>query len=160
MTSNIGARDIQSYGHGMGFGSGENSDENNKAIVEKALKKAFAPEFLNRIDDILSFNSLTRENIHQIIDIELAGLYKRIQQMKLKLTLTDKAKDFIAEKGFDPKFGARPLKRAIQKYLEDELAAAIIGVDIKDGDEIVADLSPEGDKIAATLTHPQNTEND
>ncbi|MCQ2253266.1 MAG: ATP-dependent Clp protease ATP-binding subunit [Bacteroidales bacterium] len=160
MTSNIGARDIQSYGHGMGFGSGEHSDENHKAIVETALKKAFAPEFLNRIDDILSFNSLTRENIHQIIDIELAGLYKRIQQMKMKLTLTDKAKDFIAEKGFDPKFGARPLKRAIQKYLEDELAAAIIGVDIKDGDEIVADLSPEGDKIAATLTHPQNTEND
>jgi len=155
MTSNIGARDIQNYGHGMGFGSGENSDENNKAIVEKALKKAFSPEFLNRIDDILSFNSLTRENIHQIIDIELQGLYKRIEQMKLKVTLTDKAKDFVAEKGYDPKFGARPLKRAIQKYLEDELAAAIIGVEIQEGDEIVADLSPEGDKIVATLNHTQ-----
>ncbi len=160
MTSNIGARDIQNYGHGMGFGSGENSDENNKAIVEKALKKAFSPEFLNRIDDILSFNSLSRENIHQIIDIELNGLYKRTEQMNLKLTLTAKAKDFLADKGFDPKFGARPLKRAIQKYLEDELAAAIIGVDIKNGDEIVADLGPNGDKIVATLNHPQPSSED
>ena len=152
MTSNIGARDIQNYGHGLGFGSSE-SDDNNKAIIEKALKKAFSPEFLNRIDDIVSFNSLTKENIHQIIDIELKGLYKRIGDLKYSLTVTEKAKDFLSEKGYDPKYGARPLKRAIQKYLEDEMAGIIIDSEMKEGDEIVADLSEKGDKIEIKINH-------
>lgn len=152
MTSNIGARDIQNYGHGLGFGSSE-SDDNNKAIIEKALKKAFSPEFLNRIDDIVSFNSLTKENIHQIIDIELKGLYKRITDLKYSLTVTEKAKDFLSEKGYDPKYGARPLKRAIQKYLEDEMAGIIIDSEMKEGDEIVADLSEKGDKIEIKINH-------
>ena len=152
MTSNIGARDIQNYGHGLGFGSSE-SDDNNKAIIEKALKKAFSPEFLNRIDDIVSFNSLTKENIHQIIDIELKGLYKRITDLKYSLTVTEKAKDFLSDKGYDPKYGARPLKRAIQKYLEDEMAGIIIDSEMKDGDEIIADLSEKGDKIEIKINH-------
>ncbi len=152
MTSNIGARDIQNYGHGLGFGSSE-SDDNNKAIIEKALKKAFSPEFLNRIDDIVSFNSLTKENIHQIIDIELKGLYKRIADLKYSLTVTEKAKDFLSEKGYDPKYGARPLKRAIQKYLEDEMAGIIIDSEMKEGDEIIADLSEKGDKIEIKINH-------
>ncbi len=148
MTSNIGARDIQNYGHGLGFGSGDdNPDETNKAIVDKALKKAFSPEFLNRIDDIITFNSLSRDNIHKIIDIELDGLYKRIAEHKYSLTLTDKAKDFLTDKGYDPKFGARPLKRAIQKYLEDELAELLLETEVKEGDEIVADVSDDGEKL-------------
>lgn len=153
MTSNIGARDIQNYGHGLGFGSDDNTDENNKAIIEKALKKAFSPEFLNRIDDVISFNSLSRENIHKIIDIELKGLFKRTADLSYSLTITEKAKDFIADKGFDPKFGARPLKRALQKYLEDEMAGVIIDSDIKPGDEIVADLNEKGDKIEIKINH-------
>ncbi|MBQ3656050.1 MAG: ATP-dependent Clp protease ATP-binding subunit [Bacteroidales bacterium] len=152
MTSNIGARDIQNYGHGLGFGS-EETDENNRAIIEKALKKAFSPEFLNRIDDIVSFNSLSKENIHQIIDIELKGLYKRIDDLKYSLVVTEKAKDFLSEKGYDPKYGARPLKRAIQKYLEDEMAGVIIDSEMKEGDEIVADLNEKGDKIEIKINH-------
>ncbi len=148
MTSNIGARDIQNYGHGLGFGSGDdNADDNNKAIVDKALKKTFSPEFLNRIDDIITFNSLSRDNIHKIIDIELDGLYKRIAEHNYHLTLTDKAKDFLTDKGYDPKFGARPLKRAIQKYLEDELAELLLETEVKEGDEIVADVSDDGEKL-------------
>ncbi len=157
MTSNIGARDIQNYGHGLGFGSEEN-DDNNKAIIEKALKKAFSPEFLNRIDDIVSFNSLSKEDICQIIDIELKGLYKRCEELKYGLTITEKAKNFIADKGYDPKYGARPLKRSIQKYLEDEMAGVIIDSDIKQGDRIVADLNEAGDKIVIEVVHAEKTE--
>ncbi len=154
MTSNIGARDIQNYGHGLGFGSGDgNSDENNKAIVDKALKKTFSPEFLNRIDDIITFNSLSRDDIHKIIDIELEGLYKRISERKYKLTLTDKAKDFLTDKGYDPKFGARPLKRAIQKYLEDELSELLLETDVKEGDEIKVDVSDDGEKLNLQCVH-------
>lgn len=157
MTSNIGARDIQNYGHGLGFGSEEN-DDNNKAIIEKALKKAFSPEFLNRIDDIVSFNSLSKEDICQIIDIELKGLYKRCEELKYGLTITERAKNFIADKGYDPKYGARPLKRSIQKYLEDEMAGVIIDSDIKQGDRIVADLNEQGDKIVIEVVHAEKTE--
>ena len=154
MTSNIGARDIQNYGHGLGFGSGDgNTDENNKAIVDKALKKTFSPEFLNRIDDIITFNSLSRDDIHKIIDIELEGLYKRIAERKYNLTLTDKAKDFLTDKGYDPKFGARPLKRAIQKYLEDELAELLLDTEVKEGDEIKVDVSDDGDKLSLQCVH-------
>lgn len=158
MTSNIGARDIQNYGHGLGFGGGsDNPDETNKAIVDKALKKTFSPEFLNRIDDIITFNSLKREDIHRIIDIELDGLFKRIAERNIKLTLTDKAKNFLTDKGYDPKFGARPLKRAIQKYLEDELAELLLEQDAKDGCEIVADVSEDGEKLSFLINQATET---
>ena len=151
MTSNIGSRQIQEYGHGVGFGSGESDDANNKSIIEKALKKAFSPEFLNRIDDVIMFHNLTKDNIDKIIDIELVGLYKRVEDMGYKLVITDKAKAFIADKGFDSKFGARPLKRAIQKHLEDEMATVIIDNEVKPGDEIVADVDEKGEKIVITI---------
>ncbi len=158
MTSNIGARDIQNYGHGLGFGGGsDNPDETNKAIVDKALKKTFSPEFLNRIDDIITFNSLKREDIHSIIDIELDGLFKRIAERNIKLTLTDKAKNFLTDKGYDPKFGARPLKRAIQKYLEDELAELLLETETKDGCEIVADVSEDGEKLSFLINQATET---
>ncbi|MCL4162561.1 UNVERIFIED_CONTAM: hypothetical protein GTU68_008879, partial [Idotea baltica] len=111
MTSNIGARQLKDFGQG---------------VIESALKKAFAPEFLNRIDDVIVFNALEREHIHQIIDIELAKLFKRIKDIGYEMNLTDAAKDYIAEKGFDKQYGARPLKRAIQKYIEDALAEEIV----------------------------------
>ena len=154
MTSNIGSRQIQDYGRGVGFSNEENNEENNKSIIEKALKKAFSPEFLNRIDDVIMFNNLTRENIHKIIDIELLGLFSRVTNLGYKLTLTDKAKDFIADKGFDSKFGARPLKRAIQKYLEDEMASVIIEAKIENGDTISVDLD-ENEKIKISIIKNQ-----
>ncbi|MCC7503241.1 MAG: AAA family ATPase, partial [Flavobacteriales bacterium] len=151
MTSNIGARDLQDYGKGVGFGTTAKdaaSDENNRGIVEKALRKAFAPEFLNRIDDIVMFNSLKREDIHKIIDIELGHLYKRISELGYELKLTDEAKDFLAEKGYDEKFGARPLKRAIQKFIEDPMAEEIINQAIEEGDKISIALTKEKDALA------------
>ncbi|MCQ2974452.1 MAG: ATP-dependent Clp protease ATP-binding subunit [Bacteroidales bacterium] len=151
MTSNIGSRQIQDYGRGVGFGTDEENEANNKSIIEKALKKAFSPEFLNRLDDIIMFHNLTKENIHKIIDIELVGLYKRVEDMGYKLTITDKAKSFIADKGFDSKFGARPLKRAIQKYLEDEMASVIIDSEVKTGDEIVADVDENQQNIKISI---------
>ncbi|MBO7596836.1 MAG: ATP-dependent Clp protease ATP-binding subunit [Bacteroidales bacterium] len=155
MTSNIGSRQIQEYGHGVGFGSGNDDDANNKSIIEKALKKAFSPEFLNRIDDVIMFHNLTKENIDKIIDIELVGLYKRVSDMGYTLVITDKAKAFIADKGFDSKYGARPLKRAIQKYLEDEMATFIIDAAVAPGDEIVADIDEKGEKIAIKIVSKQ-----
>ena len=159
MTSNIGARDIQNYGHGLGFGGGDtNPDETNKAIVDKALKKTFSPEFLNRIDDIVTFNSLSRDHIHKIIDIELDGLYKRVAEHNYSLTLTQAAKDFLTEKGYDPKFGARPLKRAIQKYLEDELAEVLLETEITEGLNIVADVDESGEKLKINVLSNDNAE--
>ncbi len=149
MTSNIGTRDIKDFGRGVGFATkaSESLSDYNKGVIEKALKKAFAPEFLNRIDDVVLFNTLTRAHIHKIIDIELTGLYERVENLGYKLEITPKAKDFIADKGFDTKFGARPLKRAIQKYVEDEMAEVIIEASIKDGDLIRVGLEEEKQKI-------------
>ena len=129
MTSNIGSRQLKEFGQGVGFGTtAKIADANNhaKGVIEKALKKAFAPEFLNRIDDVILFNSLQKDDIHKIIDIELKTLYERVKEMGYSLTLDQEAKDFIADKGYDVNFGARPLKRAIQKNLEDALAEEII----------------------------------
>jgi ATP-dependent Clp protease ATP-binding subunit ClpC len=150
MTSNIGARDLQDYGKGVGFGTTAKdsaSEENNRGIVEKALRKAFAPEFLNRIDDIVMFNSLKREDIHKIIDIELGHLYKRVGELGYELKLSDEAKDHLAEKGYDEKFGARPLKRAIQKFIEDPMAEEIINQAIEEGDKINITLNKEKDGL-------------
>ncbi|MBL0043301.1 MAG: ATP-dependent Clp protease ATP-binding subunit [Flavobacteriales bacterium] len=155
MTSNIGARDLQDYGKGMGFGTTartEGSDENNRGIVEKALKKAFAPEFLNRIDDIIMFNSLKRDDIHKIIDIELGSLYKRVGELGYELKLTDDAKDFLCDKGFDEKFGARPLKRAIQKYIEDPMAEEIINQGVEEGDKLSIGLNKEKTDVSIKVT--------
>jgi ATP-dependent Clp protease ATP-binding subunit ClpC len=139
MTSNIGSRQLKDFGQGVGFSTAARQgaiDQNSKSVIENALKKAFAPEFLNRIDDVVVFNSLSKEDIHKIIDIELAHLYNRIEQMGYKLRLTDEAKDFIGDRGYDQNFGARPLKRAIQKYIEDPLAEEIIKAELAEGDMI------------------------
>ena len=150
MTSNIGSRQLKDFGLGVGFSTKSKeaqADDIAKGIIEKALKNAFAPEFLNRIDDVVLFNNLKKEDIHQIIDIELKSLFSRVIDMGYKLTLTDKAKDFIAEKGFDEKYGARPLKRAIQKYLEDPMAEEIIKANIDEGDTLHADLNGKTEEI-------------
>ena len=144
MTSNIGARQIKDFGQGVGFGTAARKAQEGdfqKGVIEKALKKAFAPEFLNRIDDVVVFNSLEKEHINAIIDIELRGVVQRIKALGYELTLTKKAKTFIADKGFDKDFGARPLKRAIQKYIEDKLAEEIVNSRLSSGDRIKLDLS-------------------
>lgn len=146
MTSNIGSRQLKDFGQGVGFSTGARQATKNtysQGVIEGALRKAFAPEFLNRIDDVVIFDSLVREDIHKIIDIELSHLYKRVGEMGYKLSLTDKAKDFIVEKGWDEQFGARPLKRAIQKYVEDALAEEIIRTKLNYGDQIVLDYDSE-----------------
>ena len=143
MTSNVGARQLKDFGQGVGFGTATrvaNADENTKTVIENALKKTFAPEFLNRIDDVIVFNALEKEDINVIIEIELKKLYARVKDLGYTLNLSDKAKAYIAEKGFDRQFGARPLKRAIQKYVEDLLAEEIIGSKINGGDEIFMDI--------------------
>jgi len=154
MTSNIGVRQLKDFGDGVGFATAAramNSDENNKQVIEKALKRTFSPEFLNRIDDIVIFNSLDKSHIFQIIDILMKGVLKRLNNLGFTLELTDEAKNFIADKGYDVQFGARPLHRAIQKYLEDPLAEEILNMNIKNGDVLVADLDKELSKIKFTL---------
>ena len=151
MTSNIGARQVREFGQGVGFGTSARmaqSEANEKSIVENALKKVFAPEFLNRIDDVIIFHSLSKEDIFKIIDIELAKLYNRIKDLGYELILTDRAKNFIAEKGYDKQYGARPLKRAIQKYIEDLLAEEIVSNQIQEGDVIEFDLDEKGEALA------------
>ncbi len=148
MTSNIGSRQLSEFGRGVGFNTQSvNEEDHSKFIVEKALKKAFAPEFLNRIDDVIMFNSLTKEHIHEIIDIELKGLYERVNTLNYKLKISAAAKDYIADKGFDVQFGARPLKRAIQKYLEDEMAEVIIRASVVQGDTISVGFDKKTEKI-------------
>ena len=150
MTSNIGVRKLKDFGGGVGFGTAskkEQEDANARSIIEGALKKSFAPEFLNRIDDVIVFNSLEREDIHKIIDIELDKLLKRIDDLGYKLTLSEKAKDYIADKGFDKQYGARPLKRAIQKYIEDALAEEIVNSKLNEGDTIFMDLDEKDQKL-------------
>ena len=139
MTSNIGSRQLKDFGQGVGFATNAkttSASDHDRGVVESALKKAFAPEFLNRVDDVIMFNSLSKENINQIIDIELAHLYRRIENMGYKIKLEESARDFIVEKGYDSQFGARPLKRAIQKYVEDPLAEHIISSSLTEGDSI------------------------
>jgi ATP-dependent Clp protease ATP-binding subunit ClpC len=150
MTSNIGARQLQEFGSGVGFNTTSRNateEQDRKGIIETALRKAFAPEFLNRVDDLIVFNPLKKEHIHQIIDIELSKLFHRITDLGYKIELTDAAKDFIAEKGYDEKYGARPLRRSIQKYLEDPIAEEIINSNLQEGDTLVVDLDTETSKV-------------
>ena len=154
MTSNIGVRQLKDFGEGVGFATQariDNQDEANKAVIEKALKRTFSPEFLNRIDDVIIFNSLSKENIFEIIDILMKGVLKRLNNLGFNLELTGEAKSFIADKGYDQQFGARPLHRAIQKYLEDPLAEEILNMNIKAGDVLQADLDKENGKLTFTL---------
>lgn len=150
MTSNIGVRQLKDFGTGVGFATSskiEHEDEANKAVIEKALKKTFSPEFLNRIDDVVIFNSLSKENIFNIIDILMKGVTKRLTNLGFSLELTEDAKTLLADKGYDQQFGARPLHRAIQKYLEDPLAEEILNMNVKAGDVLVADLDKENQKL-------------
>lgn len=150
MTSNIGVRDLKDFGAGIGFSS-QSKDENDDTImkdtIQKALKKTFSPEFLNRLDDVIIFNSLSRDHIHKIIDISLGKLVKRIETIGYKVKLTEKAKDFLSEKGYDPQYGARPLNRAIQKYLEDQIAEEILKGVINEGDTLLADYDGKGTEL-------------
>jgi ATP-dependent Clp protease ATP-binding subunit ClpC len=154
MTSNIGSRQLKDFGAGVGFGTSSKNDQADahaKSVIENALKKSFAPEFLNRIDDVIVFNALEREDIHSIIDIELDMLLNRILSLGYKLNLTDKAKDFIADKGFDKQYGARPLKRAIQKYIEDALAEEIVNSKLTEGDSITMDLDEKKSELTVKI---------
>jgi ATP-dependent Clp protease ATP-binding subunit ClpC len=160
MTSNIGARQLKDFGEGVGFATAnriENSEENNKAVIEKALKRTFSPEFLNRIDDVVIFNSLTKEDIFEIIDILMKSVLVRLKALGFTMELTPEAKSFVADKGYDSQFGARPLHRAIQKYLEDPLAEQILNMEIKDGDVLVASLDEENQKVIFTTKDTEGT---
>jgi ATP-dependent Clp protease ATP-binding subunit ClpC len=150
MTSNIGARQLKDFGQGVGFSTTAKTnqvDAHSRGVIENALKRAFAPEFLNRVDDVVVFNTLGKEEIFRIIDIELKSLFGRVHSLGYEIKLTDQAKDFIADKGFDINFGARPLKRAIQKYLEDPIAEEILKGDINEGDVLEIDYNKESDQI-------------
>ena len=158
MTSNIGTRQLKDFGQGVGFGTAariEAADENAKGVIEKALKKTFAPEFLNRIDDVVLFNTLKKEHIFEIIDIELRHLYKRVEELGYEIVLTEEAKDFIAEKGYDEQFGARPLKRAIQKFLEDPIAEEIIKSTLNEGDIIKVSYDKDKEDINIKIEKPR-----
>jgi len=158
MTSNIGARQLKEFGQGVGFGTQakkESTDDHSKGVVENALKKAFAPEFLNRIDDVIMFNSLGKEEIHKIIDIELAKLYGRLNGLGYNVQITEDAKNFIEEKGYDAQYGARPLKRAIQKYVEDPLAEEIIKTSPAEGDIIEVAFDKEKNEVFVQVIKPK-----
>ena len=161
MTSNVGARKLKDFGNGVGFGTSAKINQegnNSKSVIINALKKAFAPEFLNRIDDVIIFNNLQLDHINKIIDIELEKLFMRTNELGYEIKLSKKAKDFIAEKGFDKQYGARPLKRAIQKYLEDELAEEIMKSKVQTGDIIKVDLNKDKTKlILKTLSKKKTT---
>ena len=150
MTSNIGARHLKDFVQGVGFATKARKDqaeESAKGVIRDALKKTFAPEFLNRIDDVVIFNSLEREEIFKIIDITLKDVFKRLENLGYHLELTDKAKDFVAEKGYDPQFGARPLNRAIQKYIEDPLAEFLLNENPAEGTHLQAAMNKEEDGL-------------
>ena len=157
MTSNIGSRQLKDFGQGVGFSTEAKKASKatfTKGVIENALKKSFAPEFLNRIDDVVIFENLDKEDIHKIIDIELKALYERIHGLGYKIKISNKAKDQIVEKGWDPQFGARPLKRAIQKYVEDVLAEELIRHKISENDTIHLDYDEKKDEMKVKITKP------
>ncbi len=163
MTSNIGVRQLKDFGAGVGFTTSSrqiSEEENTKAVIEKALKRTFSPEFLNRIDDVIIFNTLSKEHIFTIIDITMKGVLARLQNLGFSLELTDEAKGFLAEKGYDQQFGARPLHRAIQKYLEDPLAEEILNMNIHNGDILIADLDKENQKLVFSLKNPSKSKSE
>jgi len=160
MTSNTGSRQLKEFGTGVGFNTKskeDNKSEESKSVIEKQLKKTFAPEFINRIDDIITFNSLSKENINSIIDIEIEKLVERVKLLEYTLVLTESAKEHIAEKGYDPDYGARPLKRAIQKYIEDPITEEIIASNPEKGSSLTLDYNKEEDKMVVTYKKPKKT---
>ena len=162
MTSNIGVRDLKDFGAGIGFATQSRKDnkaEVIKSTIQNALKKTFSPEFLNRLDDVIIFNSLEKEHIHKIIDISLGKLFKRISDLGYQVTLTESAKDFLSDKGYDPQFGARPLNRAIQKYLEDPVAEEILKGEISEGDVIQASWDKKSEELSFKLKKKKTKEN-
>ncbi len=162
MTSNIGVRDLKDFGAGIGFATQSRKDnkaEVIKSTIQNALKKTFSPEFLNRLDDVIIFNSLEKEHIHKIIDISLGKLFKRISNLGYQVTLTESAKDFLSDKGYDPQFGARPLNRAIQKYLEDPVAEEILKGEINEGDIIQASWDKKSEELSFKLKKKKTKEN-
>ncbi|MBX2842256.1 MAG: ATP-dependent Clp protease ATP-binding subunit [Flammeovirgaceae bacterium] len=151
MTSNIGVKDLKDFGAGIGFATktkAGNQDDIMKGTIQSALKKAFSPEFLNRLDDVIVFNSLDRKHIHNIIDISLGKLFERLKILGYHIKLSEKAKDFLAEKGYDPQYGARPLNRAIQKFLEDPIAEELLKNEITEGDTLMADYDGKSGEIS------------
>ncbi|NJN78054.1 MAG: ATP-dependent Clp protease ATP-binding subunit, partial [Saprospiraceae bacterium] len=161
MTSNIGVRKLKDFGSGVGFATKarqEGADEDARGVIQNALKRTFSPEFLNRIDDVVVFNSLDRKDIFQIIDIAMKDVYTRLESINYNLSLSDEAKDFLAEKGYDPQFGARPLHRAIQKYLEDPLAEFILSDESKEGN-LIANFDKENSKIVVERLAVEKTLN-
>ena len=162
MTSNIGSRQLKDFGQGVGFTTNakkESMQADTKGVIEKALKQAFAPEFLNRIDDVIMFNSLIKEDIHNIIDIELKVLFERISQLGYTIEIDNNAKDFISEKGYDSQFGARPLKRAIQKYLEDIVAEEIVNANLNEGDKIKISLNEKEQQLKVKIKKSKKSNN-
>jgi ATP-dependent Clp protease ATP-binding subunit ClpC len=154
MTSNIGSRQLKDFGAGVGFGTKtreDNADDLAKGVIESALKKAFAPEFLNRIDDVIVFNPLEKADISRIVKIEAAALIKRMAGIDYELHLTDEAVQFIGEKGYDPKYGARPLARAIQKFVEDPLAEEIVKGLAHPGDSIHFSVEADAEKLSLSI---------
>jgi len=161
MTSNIGVRQLKDFGAGVGFSTMTktiNAEDSNRGVIEKALKRTFSPEFLNRIDDVVIFNSLEESHIAMIIDIIMKDVLKRLNNLGFTMELTAAAKKFIAEKGYDQQFGARPLHRAIQKYLEDPLAEEILNHRIKSGDTVTADFNEAEQKIVFAIDSPAKKE--
>lgn len=154
MTSNIGTRQLKDFGRGVGFSTPADADDKDfsRGVIQKALNRAFSPEFINRVDDIIMFDQLNKEAIYKIIDIELKGFYERVENLGYKLVITDDAKSFIASKGYDIQFGARPLKRAIQKYLEDEMAEMIIRATVNEGDTITVNFDETEQKIVTHIS--------
>jgi len=157
MTSNVGTRQLKDFGKGVGFNTPAETAmdaEFSRGVIQKAMNRTFAPEFLNRVDDVIMFDQLSRDSIKSIIDLELKGIFGRVTALGYKLELTSETKDYIADKGYDVQFGARPLKRAIQKYLEDELADVVLAGELEPGDTILMELEPETKIIKARIVKP------
>jgi ATP-dependent Clp protease ATP-binding subunit ClpC len=163
MTSNIGVRQLKDFGQGVGFSTKAKQDaaeENSRGVIQNALKRTFSPEFLNRIDDVIIFNTLGQDEILSIIDISLRDLYKRLMGLGYTLTLSDEARRFVADKGFDPQFGARPLHRAIQKYIEDPLAEFILNENLQEGAVLRANLNEETQLLEILVDSNTGVESD
>lgn len=151
MTSNIGTRQLKDFGNGIGFNTGGSTTDFAQGVIQKALNKTFSPEFLNRVDDIVMFNELDKQALNKIIDIELGGFFKRVKEMGYTLDVTENARNFLVEKGYDKQFGARPLKRAVQQYLEDDLAEMILRAEVEKGNRIIVDHTEGNERLTCTI---------
>ena len=161
MTSNIGTRELKDFGMGVGFTRNERAEgkQYSREVIQKALNKKFAPEFLNRVDEIINFDQLSKEAITTIVDIELTSIERRIKELEYNITLSDSAKSFLADKGYDVQYGARPLKRALQTYIEDEVSELLLDGVLQQGDTICVDYEQGNEKLTFTIKqHTNNNE--